>query len=187
MDIATVTTNSAVRSFLHIKDILNSNDMENAFLQGNNEVISRLKFLGCIERDEKINTRLLQKQSNTIYTKLARWLIFPDNRGNTLRFISGIISRSFEILEKCLSEHRDTTVRNIIIDIEQAKQGLYNLIHTYKDDTITCCTIQVTIQDIETKLMNIKEHRPDLFANSESQYVDNPHSQQLVEPEKNTL
>lgn len=160
MDMAVLTS----RSVLHIRDLLSGNDTENAFLQGNNEVISRVKFIGLVKRDEKINTRLILKQPNTIYTKLTRWLVFPDNRANTLKFITSTMCRAFEILEKFLTDGETELARSLIGDIEHAKNGLYNLIETYQADTKLCCDFSVLLQNMDAKLGALKKSRTELFA-----------------------
>ena len=127
------------------------------------EIISRLKFIGLIQKDEKINVRNVNKQPNTFFTRISRTLISPDNRWNTLKFVRDVISRSFEIIEKTLSDGNTITTQGVVNDLVKARQGIANLKYTYSDDTKFCCDMDVTIQNIEIKIGNLRSHHPFLF------------------------
>lgn len=132
-------------------------------MENNEEVISRLKFIGHIEKEEKINIRQCSRQPNNIFTKLSRTLIYPDNRTNSLKFIKDIILRSFDIIENLIHNRHIITCKSIISDLVKAKQGMLNLKYTYNDDTKFCCDIDVLIEQVTTKITHLKEHNPELF------------------------
>lgn len=149
----------------HIKDSLVDYQF-NTGMENNEEILSRLKFIGKIEKDEKINVRHVNRQPNNIMTKLQRSLLYPDNRGNALKFIKDVITRSFEIIDNC-NIHSNTVVsKGIISDLLKAQQGILNLKYTYGDDTKFCCDMDVVIETINIKLLSLKETCPELFENS---------------------
>jgi len=147
----------------HFKDIfIDSSKCETA-LEGNDEIISRLKFIGFIQKDEKIDVRHLTRQSNTIMTKICRTLIYPDNRNKCYLFVRDVITRSFQILESFYMHNNKMACKSIITDLMLAKNGLANLKYTYSDDTLFCCNIDVLIQKIDSRLSKIKEKEPNLI------------------------
>jgi hypothetical protein len=163
-----INTVAAV-SIGHLKNILSYNKIDNHIaMENNEEVIARLKFIGHIEKDEKINVKHVNRQPNTLYTKFSRSILYPDNRANSLKFVRDVILRSFEIIEHLL-HHKDTLVsQGIVTDLIKAKQGMLNLKYTYTDDTKFCCDIDVLIEQVASKLTSLKEHHLDLFENTET-------------------
>ena len=131
--------------------------------ESSDEIISRLKFIGLIQKDEKINVRNVNKQPNTFFTRLSRTFLSPDNRWNTLKFVRDVIVRSFEIIEKNLSDGNIITAQGIVADLVRARQGIANLSHTYIDDTKFCCDMDVMIQNIEVKIGSLKRGHPLIF------------------------
>ena len=63
--------------------VFNINNMES-----DKEVISRLKFIGKIQKGEKINVKYMFVQPKGIATRISRTIINQDNRNNTLNFCS---------------------------------------------------------------------------------------------------
>ena len=121
------------------------------------DVISKLKFIGCINKGEKINVCSTYPyiQQNDLATSLSRTFYCRDNRGNALNFLHRTIERSFKMaasysLSKKKSDH--ISCRNIVQDLVKAKRGMNNLKQTYPTDTMFCCEINTLIQDIDTKL-----------------------------------
>jgi len=166
----------------HFKNILlHYNQTDSITMENNEEVISRLKFIGHIEKEEKINIRQCSRQPNNIFTKLSRTLIYPDNRYNSLKFIKDVILRSFEIIENLIHNRYTLTCKSIITDLVKAKQGMLNLKYTYNDDTKFCCDMDVLIEQVTTKLTHIKEHHPSLFEHK-SDTVQQPPIQSPIQP-----
>ena len=149
----------------HIKDSM-TNYQFNTGMENNEEILSRLKFIGKIEKDEKINVRHVNRQPNNIMTKLQRSLIYPDNRANALKFIKDVIHRSFEIIDNCNIHNNTVISKGIISDLMKAQQGIINFKYTYGDDTKFCCDMDVIIENINIKLLALKENYPDLFQDS---------------------
>jgi len=128
----------------------------------NKEVISRLKFLGKINKHEKINVRGSYPfvQSDDMATRLSRTFYNKDNRGNTLNFIRNTIGRSFEIVNTYIdSEKLSERVMccNIIKDLNKAKKGIANLKETYILDIKFCCDLDTILQDIDAHLKEMDE------------------------------
>ncbi len=144
-------------------DILSEDQLNNISMENDEEIVSRLKFIGYIQKDEKINVKYLSRQSNTWITTLSRTVFYPDNRNNTLIFLRNVISRSFTILRKFI-RHKDILLaQGIIKDFIRCQVGLHNLKHTYSDDTKFCCDIVVLIQNIQTNLSKLKILNEKLF------------------------
>jgi hypothetical protein len=156
----------AAISAKHIKDMILDKQISNICMESHEEVISKLKFIGYIQKDEKINTRHVHRQPNTLFTKICRFLIYPDNRNNALKFIKEVIGRSFEILEQHLTHKNMLGSKTLINDIVKARQGVLNLKHTYNEDTKFCCDLDVIIEIIASKLTLLKETTPELFEES---------------------
>jgi hypothetical protein len=147
----------------HFKNIFPSNQTDCIAMENNEEVIARLKFIGHIEKEEKINVRQCNRQPNNFLTKLSRTLIYPDNRSNSLKFIKDVILRSFDIIESLIHNRYILTCKSIISDLVKAKQGMLNLKYTYNDDTKFCCDMDVLIEQVTDKLTSLKETHPTLF------------------------
>ena len=135
--------------------------MESANIE-DNEIISRLKFIGKIQKDEKINVKYLYVQPDNILTRISRTIVAPDNRNNTCNFITSTIKRSFDILNLHLNNNRPFDklyCYNLITDLRKAEEGLQNLIKTYKEDKMFACKIETIIEEIRARLEDIKEFK----------------------------
>jgi hypothetical protein len=136
-------------------------------MESDKEVISRLKFIGKVQKGEKINVKYMFVQPEGIATRISRTLINQDNRSNTLNFIRGTIARTFEIISTYTTStnesHRHISI-HVINDLKQAKTGLNNLKDTYLDDIKFTCDIDTLIQEINAKLTELKpeEYEEDL-------------------------
>ena len=124
-------------------------------LETTREVLSRLKFIGLLKRNEKVNTKHVYVQPDCIKTSLSRSLLYPESRASTLQFVHSTITRTFEILD--MYEQAGDTVNNmsytsLVGDLVQSQSGLENLKYTYQDDKKFCCDIETSRQQITTKL-----------------------------------
>ena len=160
-------------SLSYLKDTVFNNQISSISMESTEEIVSKLKFIGHIEREEKIDVRNVTRQPNNFYTKIARSIIYPDNRANALKFIREVLARSFELVEYHLATHKNMILcSRIVVDLFKAKQGLMNLKHTYSDDTKFCCDIDVQIELIASKLANFKEQFPSLFEEEKIEKVE---------------
>ena len=129
-------------------------------MESDKEVISRLKFIGKIQKGEKINVKYMYVQPEGFMTKISRTLINQCNRHSCLVFIKNTIARSFELVSTYNSSTKecDRIMRiNIIKDLKSSKQGILNLKETYKDDLKISCDFDTLIEDMDSKLKEIGE------------------------------
>lgn len=124
-------------------------------MDGNQEIISRLKFIGKLKKGEKINTRHMYVQPDGITTSLSRTFAYQDNRGNALNFCQETISRSFELLityERSDSSTEKVLFGKLVEDLHQSTVGLRNLKFTYITDTKFCCDMDTLLENVLAKL-----------------------------------
>lgn len=124
-------------------------------MDGNQEIISRLKFIGKLKKGEKINTRHMYVQPDGITTSLSRTFAYQDNRGNALNFCQETISRSFELLityERSDSSTEKVLFSKLVEDLQQSTVGLRNLKFTYITDTKFCCDMDTLLENVLAKL-----------------------------------
>ena len=82
------------------------------------DTITRLKFLGKVNKGEKINVKELTLQSEGYVTALSRSVWCVDNRNNTISFIQNTIQAAFNLIQ-LLSKN------NGVSDQELAKKMRY--------------------------------------------------------------
>jgi hypothetical protein len=120
----------------------------------NKETISRLKFIGKIEINDKIDLKNMSITHDGIITQLSR-TVFQDNRNKTLVFLQDTINKAFEIL-KCYDKSAKNSDKimclNIINDLKASRAGLLNLKETYITDIKFCCDIDVFLEMVNAKL-----------------------------------
>lgn len=128
----------------------------------NKEVISRLKFIGRINKEEKINVRHAYPfvQHNDLATMLSRTFYYKDTRANALGFVRNTIDRSFEIVYNYINSTKKSErvlSKRVIDDLHHAKVGIQNLKETYITDTMFCCDIDTLLESIDAKLGEIED------------------------------
>jgi hypothetical protein len=126
--------------------------------QNTSEVISKLKFIGKIQKGEKINVRTLCVQPNNWFTTIVRTLFNTDNRANAYNFIESIINRSFDIINVnrvSISIVNRQIVENVILDLKQAVIGISNMKDTYEFDVMYCCKLDTLVQSINSRISEI--------------------------------
>lgn len=124
------------------------------------EITSKLKFIGKINKGEKINTRHMYVQPECLGTSISRTFLYQDNRCNTLGFIQDTIFRAFELLAKYQRSTTDSDSVHyglLITDLRNATIGIGNLKITYKEDTKFCCDMDTILEHIHANLVNISE------------------------------
>lgn len=150
--LSSITTQLILKS---IKDYGNHNI--NRRMNTNQEIISKLKFIGKLKKGEKINTRHMYVQQAGIGTSFSRTFINLDNRGNGLNFCQETISRAFELLityERSEKNSEKVLFNNLLLDLKNATTGLNNLKYTYITDTKFCCDMDTLLENINAKLQN---------------------------------
>ena len=126
------------------------------------EVISRLKFIGRIKKNEKINTQHMYVQPCGILTTIRRTILQQDNRNNTMNFIQKTVEDSFILLAKYRNEENFILSGHVIDDLLTAKMGLEALKETYMQDLKFCCDIDTLLQLISSRLNSSEENHTEL-------------------------
>jgi hypothetical protein len=127
-------------------------------METNEDVISRLKFIGKIQKGEKINVRNMSVQPDSIITRIYRSFINLDSRINTLNFVTHIVKKSFELINMHLVTKRPFDkiwCVNIINDLNNSRIGLLNLKDTYAVDIMFCCKIDTLIQEMDARIQDV--------------------------------
>lgn len=135
-------------------------------MESTQEILSRLKLLGHIQKGDKIGSRNMILQPDGWATRITRTLIYPDNRNNTLKLIREILSRSVEILLYNISSDKESNIiqcKIIIQDLIKAQTGLSNLKSTYDTDIKFGCDLDILYQQITARLAEIKKSYGYLF------------------------
>jgi hypothetical protein len=130
------------------------------------QALTRLKFIGTLTPNEKIDSRTLQIESNSYWTSFKRTFLTGDSRKSTLLFFSSTIDRSFEIIAAHLHS-KDVSDQifcaNILQDLILSINGLEAAKKTYSEDKLFVCELKVLIENITAKLFQYQKSHPQLF------------------------
>ena len=138
-------------------------------MDGNiSDTTSKLKFIGLIQKGEKINVRNMCVQQDTFFTRVVRTFITLDNRTNAYNFIEVIINRSFEIIVLSLTKDPFKSidkrlVKNMFQDLTKSIVGIRNLKETYSGDIMFCCKLDSLIEMIDSRLNDIRETHSEML------------------------
>ena len=127
---------------------------------GNNEIVSRLKFIGRIQKGEKINVKYMYVQADSLMTKISRTFLATDNRMNCYNFLENTIKRSFDVVKLNQSSSKISErclVVNIISDMKCALEGISNLKDTYIHDVMFGCNLDTLVQETTAHLVELEE------------------------------
>jgi len=135
-------------------------------IENSREVISRLKFISMIKRDEKINVKTLYIQPKNMLTSIQR-LFQQESRDSTKNFLNTTYNRIFEILTlySC-SDEKDsdrTVILNLVKDLHMSITGLENLQYTHSDDRMFVSELNTLIEDIHRNIRVIRKKKPYFF------------------------
>ncbi len=155
------------------KQIFSSKEMSSVSLSGNEEVKSRLKFIGKIPKGVKISTKPLSLQAESMTAKLWRtW--YCENRNDTQSFLSETLQRSFDILDQYLVKNAESKiVYDMIRDLNDSIEGISNLKTTYMTDLKFVCNLDVLIESIQNKIQEVYTRHPKLKRPSD-EFVKHP-------------
>lgn len=121
----------------------------------NQEIISRLKFICKIKRNDKINTKYMYVQPYNLYNSFSRTFFYNDNRTNALNFCYDTIKRAFELLityERSDNNSDKVLFKNLLSDLQNVTEGLSNLRFTYLSDTKFSCDMDTLLEYIIARL-----------------------------------
>lgn len=125
-----------------------------------NETMSRLKFIGKINKGEKINSRYLFVQSDDIFTKISRTFYYKDNRVNTLSFIKDTVRESLDLVKRLYTSPKTSDNemgKNVLQDLKSSRQGIINIRDTYSEDIKFGCDIDTLVQIIDVSIKEIDD------------------------------
>lgn len=129
-------------------------------MEGVNEVVARLKFIGRIQVGEKLSVTSMKAYQNTWLATFFRSLNPKDNRQETLRFFRSTIDEVFRILNIYVKSTRQSDKElcvDIVNDLEfAAKGGIRNTLATYEDDSKFRCDLEVLINFIQRNVQEMK-------------------------------
>ena len=139
------------------------NNINTQRMDSNKEIVSRLKFIGKIQKGEKINTRYMFVQQDGLTTTISRTFINQDNRANCLSFIQDTVSKAFELLSLYERSDRESDILiclNIVKDIQNAKAGINNIKDTYMADVKFSCDLDTLMEFIDARLIGLSKKYP---------------------------
>lgn len=140
------------------------------------EIISRLKFIGKINKGDKINTKHIYICHDNFLTTISRTFFNTDNRWNSVKFIQDTIFRVFEILDtyqrSSPKNYEKNICKYIVRDLKKSKQGIKNIKQTYVTDLKFGTDMDTILILIDTKLQNILESSPELDIHSDDSSDD---------------
>jgi len=124
------------------------------------ELLSNLKFLSKINKDQKINVRDMFIQENNWTTSLSRTVYKVDNRKNTLHFIQNLITTSFSTCKSLIhSDNKSyyTMAQSLLKGLLNSRKGIENLKYTYKDDIHFACILDTIIENINVQITEFND------------------------------
>ena len=124
-------------------------------MESEKETISKLKFIGRIRKNEKINTQHMYVQPCGFITSIMRSIIYQDNRTNALNFVCKTIADASYLLKKYDENNNKIAYEHIVIDLRSAKNGLESLKETYISDRKFCCDMDTLLQTIDSRLVDV--------------------------------
>jgi hypothetical protein len=131
------------------------------------DVIPRIKFIGKIQKGEKINVKHMNIQQDSIVTKIIRSFIYNDTRSNAYSFINTTIKKGFDTLYYYLNNvdkiYDKTICQNLINDLKNCKNGMMNIKDTYIEDLMFSCKIDSLIEETEARILDIEQKYMGLF------------------------
>lgn len=162
-----MTSLVAQETFKYLLTLLKRSSLfESVVMESTQEILSRLKVISFIQKGQKLASRNMILQDDGWTTRITRTWISPDNRHNTLKLIREVITRSFEILIHNISSTKESDIiqcRLIIQDLFKCQEGIINLKCTYSDDVKFGCDLEILLQQISSRLAEIKKTHSHLF------------------------
>lgn len=139
------------------------------------DIVSRLKFIGRVKMGEKINTRdTAFVQKDHVITSISRTFWNKDDRTGAFSYVSETIVKALSLLNAYKSSSNETEkilVKNLLVDLKQAKIGMVNLKETYKHDLNFVCLMDTLLQSLDSHLIPFtKLIEQDLYSNSNSTF-----------------
>jgi hypothetical protein len=125
----------------------------------NEDIIPKLKFISKLNKGDKINVKNMYIQPNNLLNRIIRTFYMVDDRSNTLLFVNNTVKKGFDLFLSHVDSKNPFDLmlcKNIVNDLKNAKNGLFNLKETYIEDVMFICKIDALIQEIDAKLIEIQ-------------------------------
>lgn len=135
---------------------------------GVNEIASRLKFIGRIQKGDKVDVGHMCIQTDTWYNNIWRTVWGTESRNATRELIDKTIKLGFAIISQynmSQDPFKESAIACMCKDLAAACDGMANLKETYHRDVMFCCQIDTLIQDITIRLQQLG-FNPVVSANS---------------------
>lgn len=132
-------------------------------MNNNDDIIPKLKFIGRLNKGDKINVKNLYIQPNNFLNRIDRSLFHIDDRTNTLMFVDTTIRKGFDLFLSHVSNNSPFDAilcNNIMNDLRNAKKGMLNLKETYSNDIMFTCKIDALVEEIDAKLAELEVKYP---------------------------
>jgi len=116
------------------------------------DISARLKFIGQISENEKVNVHTRKIVTPSLWTSLTRY-IHGETRYSTYQFVNYTVSESFAWIE--LNHPKPgtaETVAQMLADLKSAQLGIKNLQLTYGHDRMLVSQLSTLGQAVENKV-----------------------------------
>lgn len=126
----------------------------NRIMDFNQEITSKLKVIGKMEKGKKFDPYNMCMQEDCLYTSIIRTMK-KINRWIVLDFCQETIGRSYELLITYERSDKDVDkilYTHLIRDLRNSITGLLNLRFNYSDDVNFCSKVDTLIESIEARL-----------------------------------
>lgn len=130
--------------------LLKTNNMD--CNNSNQEIISRLKFIGTLKKGDKFNTKHMFVQQSGLVTTISRTFVYQDSRQNAFNFCLDTVSRCLELLTTYERNEESQYYTNLLEDLKKSLVGIGNLQSTYIEDNKFCCDMETLSQKIQARL-----------------------------------
>ena len=124
------------------------------------DIFVNLRLISKIEVGNKlIQTDKHVNIDNSYFQSISRWYRGA-NRNTSIRFISVILGKAFELNDELLDDKTEDSVQILLrlnSDLKNSLNGLNNLKQTYCSDKLIQSEIDVMIDDVQSRLdVNMK-------------------------------
>lgn len=134
-------------------------------LEENSDIISQLKFIAKIKAGEQINVDNLSISNRNVFSGIYR-AMYGESRDKTFNYFTYTVKRAFEKVQAYMNSSRMSEKMlciQIIENLYNCTDGLKNIKDTYKDDRRFVCDIETLIENIQSKLEELKSEKEDFF------------------------
>ena len=118
-------------------------------------ILVKLEFLAQVKEDEKINTKEMSFSPKNSWVSSFKRLYNKENRKLTLQYIQDTIRDASTLLDKYIDDKEYYAI--LLESFVSAKQGIENLLKTYRDSPDIISVLKVVIKDMNLRIGNKPE------------------------------